>query len=230
MRHLARVVTVGLGLVACAPLAVRAQPPTGSGPGRVEVGVGWMWMGRETIAGGDATETTSSGGSLALFRTSTQLAAGNGLVGCVGIKLTPTFELEASGTYATPPLRSEISGDFESAAPVTAIETVHHFTVGAGLLWYVRRHQAYPARVAPFLMAGGGYLREVHEGMVLVETGRFYEAGGGVKFLFARREARFLKGVGLRIDARALARRGGAAFDGRSHVSPKLGAAVFVRF
>jgi len=225
-----RVLTVALGLVVCAPLAVLAQPPAGPEPGRVELGIGWMWIGRETVGRGDATETTSSGGALSLFSTSTERVAGSGVEGHVGIKVTHAFELEASGTYAVPQLRTQISGDYENAVPVTAIETVQQFTVGGGLLWYVRHHQAQPASVAPFLMAGGGYLRELHEGSVLVETGRFYEAGGGVKFLFRWRERTFLKGVGLRIDARALTRTGGIAFDSRSHVAPELGAALYLRF
>jgi hypothetical protein len=126
-------------------------------------------------------------------------------------------------------LRTQISGDYENAVPVTATESIQQFTVGGGLLWYVRR-QARPARIAPFLMAGGGYLRELHEGSVLVQTGRFYAVGGGVKFLLPWRERTFLKGVGLRIDARALTRTGGIAFDSRPHVSPELGAALYVRF
>lgn len=225
-----RVLTVALGLVACAPLPVLAQPPTGPEPGRVELGIGWMWIGREAVGSGDATETTSSGGALLLFSTATQLAAGNGLEARAGLKLTRAFELEARGRYAVPRLRTEINRDYENAVPVTASEPVQQFTAGGGLLWYVRHHQAQPARVAPFLVAGGGYLSELHEGSVLVETGRFYEVGGGVKFLFRRRERTFLKGVGLRIDARAMMRTGGIAFDGRARVSPDLGAALYVRF
>lgn len=227
---LARVLTVALGLVACAPLAVLAQPPAGPEPGRVELGIGRMWIGREIVGSGDATETTSSGGALPLFSASTELAAGSGFEGRVGIKLTRAFELEASGTYAVPQLRTQISGDYENAVSVTATETVQQFTVGGGLLWYVRHRQAQPASVAPFLMAGGGYLRELHEGSVLVETGRFYDVGGGVKFLFGWQEGTILKGVGLRIDARAMTRTGGIAFDSRSHVSPELGAALYLRF
>jgi hypothetical protein len=230
MTLLVRVLTLALGLVAAAPLAVLAQPPTGPEPGRVELGIGWMWIGREAVGSGDATETTSSGGALSLFSTSTELAAASGFEGRAGIKLTRALELEASGTYAAPRLRTEISGDYENAAPVTATEPVRQFTAGGGLLWYVRHHQARPASVAPFLIAGGGYLRALHEGSALVETGRFYEVGGGVKLLFRSRERTFLKGAGLRIDARAMMRKGGIAFDGRSHVSPALGAALYARF
>ena len=230
MTRLARVLAVALGLAACAPLAVSAQPPTGPEPGRVELGIGRMWIGPETVGSGDATETTSSGGALSLFSTSTKLAAGSGFEGRAGIALTHAFELEASGTYAVSHLRTRISGDFENAVPVTATETVQQFTVGGGMLWYVRHRQARPATVAPFLMAGGGYLRELHEGSVLIETGRFYEVGGGVKFLFGWQEGTRLKGVGLRIDAKAMTRTGGIAFDSRFRVSPKLGAALYVRF
>ena len=207
-----------------------AQPAAGPEPGRVEVGIGRTWIGRETIGSGVATETTSSGGALPLFSTSTELAPGSGSEVRLGLRLTRAFELEASGAYALLHLRTQTSGDYENAVSLTAAETVQQFTAGGGLLWYPRHHEARPATVAPFLMAGGGYLRELHEGSVLIETGRFYEIGGGVKWLFGRWEGTFVKGVGLRLDARALTRTGGIAFDSRSHVSPELGAALFVRF
>jgi len=230
MRRRARVVTVVLALVAGLPPAVLAQSPTGPEPGRVEATIGLTWIGRETIGSGDATETTRSGSALSLFNTSTDLAAGSGFEARLGFTLSRAFELEASGAYAVLHLRTEIVGDYENAVSASPAETIRQFTAGAGLLWYPRHRQARPANVVPFLMGSGGYLRELHEGAVLIETGRYYEVGGGVKFLFGWRKGTLLKGVGLRVDARALARTGGIAFDGRAHVSPELGAALYLRF
>jgi len=230
MTHPGCALIAALGLVACAPLAALAQPSQRPEPGRVEVGFGWTWTGRAAIGTGDAPEATSSGGALSLFRTSTEVAAARGVEGRVGFRLTSALALEASGGYAVASLRTEISGDYESSPPVTATESVRQFTVGGSLLWHLRHSRGRPAGVEPFLSAGGGYLRELHEGSVLVDTGRFYQVGGGVKVLVVSQQRAWLKGIGLRLDARARARTGGVVFDDRFRVSPSVSAAVYARF
>jgi hypothetical protein len=225
-----RVLAVAVGMVTCLPLLARAQRQTDAGPGRVELGIGWTRIGRAAVGGGDATETTSSGATLSLFSTSTERAAASGVEGRVGVALTRRFECEGTGTYAAPQWRTRITGDYENAASVTAAETVHRFTVGGAILWYVRHPRIGPPLLTPFLTAGGGYWRELHAGAVLADTGRFYDVGGGLKVLLRSREEALVKGVGVRIDARVQARTGGIAFDGASRLSPTLGVSLFGRF
>ena len=39
----------------------------------------------------------------------------------------------------------------------------------------------------PFVTAGGGYLRQLHEGLTVIEEGRVFYVGGGARYwIFAR--------------------------------------------
>ena len=210
--------------------AARAQSPAAPQPGRFEVAIGSLWTGHQALGSNDANETTSAGGSLTLFSTSSDLASAAGLEGRVGVRLRRRLEADVEASYARPPLRIAISNDFESAAPATATETIRQFTIGAGVVWYPPYRVRRGSRVAPFAMAGGGYLRQLHESAILLETGRFYQFGGGVKYLLASRPTRPLKGLGARLDVRALVRSKGIAFDGGHYTSTAIGASLFVRF
>jgi hypothetical protein len=79
-------------------------------------------------------------------------------------------------------------------------------------------------------MAGAGYLRQLHEQGTFLQTGSFYQFGGGVSGLLVPGGRFHTKGVGVRADVRALIRSKGVAFDGGSKTSPAAGAALFVRF
>ena len=83
---------------------------------------------------------------------------------------------------------------------------------------------------APFAMAGGGYLRQLHEEATLIETGRFVQFGGGVTYLLVSTPHLRMKSIGARGDVRAFIRSKGIAFDGGSHAAPALGVSAFVRF
>ena len=219
-------------LVAASLSALGASPvfaqSDGAVPGRVEVAVGPLWVGSQKLGDQAANETTSSGDQLALFSTSSELASRAGVEGRVGVKLWRSLEVEASGTYATPEIRTQVSADFEGAAPTTIAERIQQYTFAGGLVWYPVSRSG--SRAAPFVTAGGGYLRQLHEAATLAVTGQFYQFGGGVKFLIASRPASRLKGIGVRVDARAVVRANGVAFGDRRAVSPALGASLFARF
>ena len=207
-----------------AALAQAADPPSS----RVEVGIGALWIGRQPLGETTATETTAAGGTRPLFTSSSALAGASGVAGRVGVRVTRAIVAEAEASYATPQLRIALSGDVEGAAAVTATETVQQFTIGGAVLWYVKPRWA--ERFAPFAMAGGGYLRQLHEQATLIQTGRFYQVGGGADVLLLTGRYFHTKGVGARIDARAVIRSKGVAFDGGSKTSPAAGVSAFVRF
>jgi hypothetical protein len=225
--------TARLALVIVSTLdvpAARAQSLAALQPGRFEVALGSQWIGHQGLGSNNANETTSAGGSQKLFSTSSDLVGAAGLEGRIGVRLRRSLEAEVEASYAKPPLRITISSDFESAAPVTASETIQQFTFGAGVVWYLPSRARRTTRLAPFLTAGGGYLRQLHESATLLETGHFYQFGGGMKYLLASRPTRQLKGVGVRVDVRALVRSKGIAFDAGHYTSPVIGASLFVRF
>jgi hypothetical protein len=93
---------------------------------------------------------------------------------------------------------------------VTASETISLFLVDVSGVLHVPR--ARLGRAIPFVLGGAGYLREVHEGNVLVETGHTYHVGGGAKIPLSVRRG-FVRSLGLRLDGRVYFRSGGADFD-----------------
>jgi hypothetical protein len=220
-----------IALVIAAPgraAVVHAQPPSDR-PGRVEVSIGSLWIGREPLGSTSANETTGSGGTRALFTTSTDLAGVGGLEGRVGVRVWRGIDVEAEGSYGKPHLKISIAEDVEGAAPLTAVETLRQIMVGAGVVWNVP-HLLWRGRLAPFATAGGGYLRQLHANDVLVDTGRYFQVGGGIKVPLVSSSRRLVKGVGARLDGRVIVRSKGVAFDAGRHASPAFGAAVFVGF
>ena len=201
----------------------------GSPASRLELGIGALWIGADALGTKAATETTGAGATATLFSTSSELAGGVGTAGRVGVRLSRTLTVEAEASYAKPQLRIAISGDSEGAAATTATETVQQFTVGGNVLWYLMADR-WPRRFAPFALAGAGYLRHLHDQGTLLQTGRFYQVGGGVSGLLISRPHFHTKGVGVRADLRALIRSQGVAFDGGSMAAPAAGASLFVRF
>jgi hypothetical protein len=164
-----------------------------------------------------------------LFNSSSQLSGAAGLSGRIGVRVTSSLVVEGDASYLKPQVRVSLSGDTESAPPITAIESIEQFTFGARALWYLPGRRWTP-RFAPFAMAGGGYLRQLHEQATLVETGRFFQIGGGVSTMLATRRHFHTKGAGLRFDVSALVRSQGVAFDDGAKTSPAAAASVFVRF
>ena len=84
----------------------------------------------------------------------------------------------------------------------------------------------------PFASAGGGYLRQLYEDRVLVETGRTVYAGGGVKWRSrpVYGQTRWRDCLGLRTDVRLVWRHGGATLDERWHPALTVTGGVSVGF
>jgi hypothetical protein len=194
-----------------------------------EAGAGVIWMGRETIGTRTATETTGGGGSAPLFNTSSELTGAAGFDGRIGVRLSRSLVAEAEASYLKPQLRITISRDTEGTAAVTASETIQQFTIGGNVRWMLPGRRWSP-RLAPFVLGGGGYMRQLHDQATLLETGHFYQFGAGVETLLMARRRFPSRGVGARADVRAVIRGKGIAFDGGSKTSPAAGASVFVRF
>jgi len=227
VRNLASAVLV-IGVSALHAQVTHAQSAS-PGPGRLEVSTGALWIGRQVLGSTSANETTGAGGTFALFNTSTELASVRGLEARVGVRVWRGFEAEVEGSYGKPQLKISIGGDVENAAAATAVETIQQFTIGAGVVWSVP-YRPWRGRLVPFVTAGAGHLRDVHEAQTLIDTGRYYQVGGGVKVLLLSRSRSFFKGLGARADARAMVRSKAVAFDQAGHTSPAVAASVFVRF
>jgi hypothetical protein len=222
-----RQLVAGCACVAVVLLSASTARAQSGGDGRFEISGGVLWTGRASMGAASATEASPSG-RFTLFSTSTELAAAPGVEARVGVRLMPTIDIEGASSYARPQLRTTIGGDVENGAAATASESVRQFTIDGAVVVNLTRWR-FATRATPFALAGAGYVRELHEGDTLVAAGQIYFAGGGIRYLLMERPHR-LKAVGVRADVRALARRKGIAFDANLHVSPVIGASLFVRF
>ncbi|HEV8345154.1 MAG TPA: hypothetical protein VGQ16_01205 [Vicinamibacterales bacterium] len=224
------VVAAAMVLPASPALAQAGATSSTDPAGRLELAIGAVWSGRVPLGARDANETTGSGGTFRLFSSSTELGSVSGLEGHIGLRVMSRLEAEASGSYGKPDMRTRVDSDFETSnAPLTITDKVQQFTIGGAALWYPRVPRL-SGRARAFVRAGAGYLRQLENDGALIVTGRTYDVGGGLKLALTSRQAGWLKGIGARLDARAIVQQKGVIFDNRTHVSPALGASVYVRF
>lgn len=138
--------------------------------------------------------------------------------------LTERLAIEVAAAFARPRIGVRIAGDAEAPTQQLPGEALHQYTISAGVTWQVP--MAMGARLAPFVAAGGGHLRQLHEDRTLAETGQGYYAGLGVRYwLSGGRRSRTL---GLRADARVNLRRKGIDFEDQARTFPTFSLALFV--
>jgi len=223
---------VATAVVSACAAAPPAQAQTGSPSretSRFELDIGAAWIGSANFGTRPATETAPSGPRFVLFSTSTRLDGAVGIEARVGYRLTSVFEIEAVTSYSAPKLSTTIASDAENASPATAVVGVKQLTIGGAIVAHLTRF-AIGRRAVPFAEGGVAYLRQLYDTPAAAVGGQAYEVGGGVKYIVGRRPGARVSAVGIRGDIRAVARRGGVAPDGGTHLSPAAGASLFLSF
>jgi hypothetical protein len=211
----------------CAALLFAGPVEAQSAAGTLEVGVGVRRSGELTLGAADANETTSSGGSFRLFRSESRLEEINAIEARIGVRLTPAVQIEASGSYGESDLVVRLTSDVEGIPDVSATESIQRFTVeGALTLDVIGR----TSRVQPFVALGGGYVRDVHDGQTLVESGAIGYLGGGVNLTLRSTPDAAMKAAGVRLDGRAVFGSRAVGFDDDVHTTYAIGASMFFRF
>jgi hypothetical protein len=161
-----------------------------------------------------------------MLRAESQLARFAGVEGRIGFVVNRSFALEVGGAYAKPELAVTISEDPELAGGAVASERVDQFVIDVSGIYHWPVSLGRRAR--PYAIGGGGYLRQLHEGRLLVETGRTFHVGGGLHY--------WLRGVprgralGVRAEARYMRRTGGVDFEDRARGTTSVSALAFVAF
>jgi hypothetical protein len=140
-----------------------------------------------------------------LFTSDSEVSGFPGAFVRLGYYLSESVSVEGGFRYARPTLSVRLSGDAESAPDVTADETVSHYLFEGSALWHLRDLSFASGSAIPYLSGGAGYLRELHEGNQLVETGQEYHALAGVNFWLGSGQHRF----GLRFEGGMSARKKG---------------------
>jgi hypothetical protein len=227
----AALVTAMLGVT-----AVAASAQTGPAPSlrshHVHVSGGLSWTGGYPV--GDATATLrgnavgASAPPFTLFRARTEVRSAPGAEVRVGVAVARGLTLELGGGFSRPPLATTLDQDPEASAIVLDDERLVQATVEIGATWQVPR-VVLAGRARPFLSVGAGYLRQLYDDRTLVETGRVYSVGGGVR-AFLRGGDGQRRALGVRAEARAQWRRDGVEFENRTRVMPVLGLQLFTEF
>jgi hypothetical protein len=227
-----RTAAVGLAvLMAAAEADAQRLPPRPAPsvlPARVELAAGIRRSGPTAFGAAAADETDAGGGSSTLFETDTRLQPALALEGRLGLPVSSSLQIDVGIAWGRSDLQTRITSDSEGFDDVTAAEAVTQVAIEASLLAQLARYRM-GASAVPFLLIGGGYLRELHEEQTLVETGRFAHVGGGVNIV-VRTSRVGVKAMGIRGDARAVIRIGGVALDDDPIVAPAFGVSWFVRF
>jgi hypothetical protein len=172
-------------------------------PGRLELSVMGGLFGGGDLGEGKAqllTNEAPSGSTTALFTTSARIDAAPLLEGRVGVRLSRNVWVEAGASYARPDFAVDIAADIEGAPDVTATSMLTQVTVDASLHY---RWNQPGGRIAPFVLAGGGYLRQLDDTRATAETGWLAQGGGGVIVRLSRRPG-LLRRLAIRGDVRAI--------------------------
>ena len=230
MRH-----AVIVAIAVCGCVATAAAQDTGPSlrAHRFTVAGGVSWLGGYPIGSNTATlrrnETgTPTPGSFTLFAADASLRRAAGVDAKVGFGLTRTLAVEFGAGYARPRMVVEITGDPESPSVALSDEEISQYTVEAAVLWQLSQLNL-GRRARPYVSVGGGYLRQLYDDRVKVETGRVAHIGGGVRYwLRGGNAAR--RALGLRAELRAERRSGGIELAGQARVFPVAQVFAFYGF
>jgi len=194
------------------------------------IGVGPIDFGTTAA---DLIGNSPSGPPSTLFRASSSIGSGVGVDARVGFNVTRALALEGGFVWTRATLESRITSDVEGVPNVTVAQDLDTYFIEASALWHVNGARFAAGRGIPFLSGGAGYLRQLDDDAMLTsESGRVYHAGGGVKYMLVERRRGFVRGLGLRGDARAYLRDGGVELeeDAPRRTTWGLSAAMMVRF
>lgn len=194
----------------CAPAA--AQTRAADGP-RFEVGGGVGFFTASDFGSADANlrANDAPASPYRLFSTSTSLESAPFIEAQIGYRMSRQLELDGRFTFGTPELATSLSADAESAASLTATESLDQYLVEVGAAWMFGTLQM--GGMVPFVSGGLGYVRQLHEGQALIDQGYDVYLGGGIKQPLLTRTRAKLKSVGVRAEARLRFLAGDVVFD-----------------
>lgn len=198
---------------------------------RIEAVVSGGWFGGAHLGDVDADlrANTSPPQPLRLFSTDTRLAGTPALDAAVGFAFNRRWGIEGSVAISRPELRSSITADAEGAQALTVVERIDQYLI-EGRLVIMLDELRLGQRTIPFATAGAGYLRQRHEGHILIEEGYVYQAGGGLKHWLLLRDRGVIRAAGVRVDARLYLLTSGIAFDDGPQPHGAVSGAAFLTF
>lgn len=220
-----------------APASRAAKEP--GRPHAFEVSVSFVILGSSSLGSRSATLTPNQTGSAppyTLFATSARLQTAPGADVRIGYAITRTVVVEGGMTYSRPGVSLTVAQDAENAAGFTATaENLSQYSFDATVRVHIKPLAFRRGRGRPYAAAGVGYLRQLHEGQTVADTGTLYNVGGGLIYLIQVKRVRLLpglamQGVGIRADLRANLATGGFSFDARHRLYAGASGGLFIGF
>jgi hypothetical protein len=220
-RACAHACAVGLALVvgAAGDAAAQAKTP------RVEVSAGALFVGGYAAGSQEANLIGNQSGAppYTVFKSESRVGSTAGIEARVGVRVSQLFTIEGGVFAARPQLTTRLSADIEGAPDARVSEDLSVYIIDAALMTSFGSRSG--SRLTPFFRIGAGYVRELHENNMLVETGKALHAGGGVTVWFDPRRR-----VGVRADARVYVISGGIELDAGSRTQGAAAGAVVFAF
>jgi hypothetical protein len=222
-----------IGMIACAiPLRAQAQVPQSDRPlRRVEAAAGAGLLSGSALGSADANlranETTLS--AFRLFGTDSRFAGGPLFEVRGGYALNRRFAAEGVFVDSQPELRTSLSRDIEGAPSQTVVEGIDQYFF-EGSFVVMLDELRLGRRTVPFAAGGIGYLRQLHEGLTVIEEGHLYHLGGGLKHWLAVRNRGRIRAAGVRADARLYLLSHGIAFKDRPRPLGAISGSFFIGF
>jgi hypothetical protein len=162
--------------------------------------------------------------TLPMLRAESAFENGLGVEGRVSFALTESWGLEAAGSFSRPDLGVVVSQDAEVTGAVSSSERVDQYGLDGSVVYQLP--YSFGRRSRPYVIGGGGYLRQLHEERVLVETGYTLHVGGGLQYWWRSGGSR--RPLGLRAEARLVRRHGGIEYGERARQFPALSILAFI--
>jgi hypothetical protein len=206
--------------------SVFAQTP-GFRPKRLVIAGGVSLAGSYPVGDTTASLRRNAVGTpptFTLLRAESELERAVGVDGRLSFAFTRALAIEASVGYATPQLGVTVSQDSEAASGAFVSERVSQYNVDVGVLYQLPIDLG--RRMRTYVLGGGGYLRQLHEGRLLVETGSTIHLGGGVQYWLRGHEGR-RRALGIRGEARYVRRSGGIEYEDAARGFPAVSVLFF---
>lgn len=202
-------------------------------PGHLVVAIGGAWIGADAVGGVRAETRASAPGTTnppgaGLFATDSRLGAAPAADATVTMAITPNWAVEVRGAMGRPTLTTTITDDIEATGTFTATTDIAEYAVDASALYHPP-WAAVGRTVRGYLLAGGGYLRQLYDRDALVETGSTMHVGAGARWWITGSRAPGMA-VGLTGDLRWVFRRDGIAFEDGTRSLPAVAVRAFVGF
>lgn len=198
---------------------------------RLEVEMGGGLIGGAAAGEADATLLANDPvrRPLTLFETTTRIGPAPAFHVRLGAALSRRITIEGGVVLSRPELRLSTSGDAESGPSLTIVERIDQYFFEGSVLILIDEARL-GGRTVPFVAAGGGYLRQLHEGQTIIEHGVLFHAGGGLKHWFLARSQGALRGAGMRADARVYILRDNIAIEDRPRPHGAVSGSLFLVF